>query len=187
MSAAGVPVASTGAAAHGLAVVTGRFQPFHVQHLELVLLALERAAHVLVGVTNPETEQRRAHPASAHRHLPSANPYTYAQRRTAIEAALRTAGVDASRYSIAPFPLDAPDRWPEIVPPGTPQVVRVYSDWEREKVRRFEAAGYPAIVLQGDEATRVSGTEIRRRIAAGEEWQAWVPPGARERVQSWLD
>jgi nicotinamide mononucleotide adenylyltransferase len=187
MSAAGASVASQHVAARGLAVVTGRFQPFHVQHLELVLLALEQAAHVLVGVTNPEPEEHRAHPASAHRHLASANPYTYAQRRIAIDAALRVAGVDASRYSIAPFPLDAPERWPQIVPPGTPQVVRVYSDWEQEKVRRFEAAGYPAIVLAGDEATRVSGTEIRRRIAVGEAWQAWVPPGAREVVQSWLD
>lgn len=187
MSVAGASVASPQVAAYGLAVVTGRFQPFHVQHLELVLLALERAVHVLVGVTNPEPAEHRAHPASAHRHLASANPYTYAQRRTAIDAALRAAGVDASRHSIAPFPLDAPDRWVEFVPPGTPQFVRVYSDWEREKVRRFEAAGYPAIVLAGDEATRVSGTEIRRRIAAGEAWQPWVPPGAREVVQSWLD
>jgi nicotinamide mononucleotide adenylyltransferase len=187
MTATGAAVASPHVAVHGLAVVTGRFQPFHVQHLQLVLLALEQAAHVLVGVTNPEPEGHRAHPASAHRHLASANPYTYAQRRNAIDAALRAAGIEASRYSIAPFPLDAPDRWPEIVPPGTPQFVRVYSDWENEKVRRFEAAGHPAIVLPGDEATRVSGTEIRRRIGADEAWQELVPPGAREVVQSWLD
>ncbi len=187
MTAARAPVGTPAVAADDVVVVTGRFQPFHVQHLELVLFALDRAAHVLVGVTNPEPEQRRAHPASAHRHLASANPYTYPQRRTAIDAALRAAGVDPSRYSIAPFPLDAPDRWAELVRPGTPQLVRVYSDWEREKVRRFEVAGYPPIVLEGEAATRVSGTEIRRRIAAGEAWQDLVPPGAREVVQSWLD
>lgn len=168
-----------------LAIVTGRFQPFHVQHLELVRLALERTSCVIVGVTNPEPEDRRAHPASAHRHLASANPFTYAQREQAIDAALRADGVARDRYRIVPFPLDEPARWPAVAPPGTPQFVRVYSDWEREKARRFEAAGYPPVVLEGDLDTRVSGTEIRRRMASGESWEAWVPPGAREAVTRW--
>lgn len=165
-----------------LLAVTGRFQPFHVQHLELVRLALDRSDQVLIGVTNPDPHDRRAHPASAHRHLESANPYTYAERDRAIAAALQADGVPRSRFRILPFPLDDPDRWPALVPPGTPQLVRVYSAWEREKVRRFDAAGYPAIVLEGDPANRVSGTEIRCRIAAGESWSEWVPPGAREEV-----
>ncbi|MCZ8130866.1 MAG: hypothetical protein O9284_06140 [Steroidobacteraceae bacterium] len=165
-----------------LVAVTGRFQPFHVQHLELVRVALARADRVLIGITNPEAAGRRAHPASAHRHLAVANPLTYEQRRGIVAAALEADGVPQARYAIAPFHLDEPERWPDCVPPGTPQLVRVYSDWEREKVRRFAAAGYPPIALDGDAATRVSGTEIRRRIAAGEPWEEWVPPGARERV-----
>lgn len=165
-----------------LVVVTGRFQPFHVQHLELVRIGLERSDCVAIGVTNPEPGDRRAHPASGHRHLAAANPFTYAERERAIAAALRADGVPDARFRILPFPLDEPERWPALVPPGTPQLVRVYSDWEREKVRRFDAAGFPAMVLDGVAASRVSGTEIRRRIAAGEDWSAWVPPGAREEV-----
>jgi hypothetical protein len=62
----------------------------------------------------------------------------------------------------------------------------VFSDWEREKVRRFAAAGFPPRVLQGDPERRVAATEIRRRIVAGEPWDAEVPAGARELLAAWL-
>lgn len=168
-----------------LLAVTGRFQPFHVDHLALVRHALGLAARVLIGITNPDGAARAAHPTSAHRHLADANPYSYAQREQLIDAALRADGIDAARVRIVAFPLDEPQRWPALLPPGTPQLVRIYSDWEREKARRFAAAGYPPRVLQGDPATRVTATEIRRRLAAGEPWQHWVPPGARELLAEW--
>lgn len=169
-----------------LLAVTGRFQPFHVDHLALVRHALDRAGQVVIGITNPDSAARVAHPASAHRHLASANPFDYAQRERLIAAALHADGIDAARYRIVAFPLDEPARWPALLPPGTPQLVRVFSDWEREKVRRFAAAGYPPLVLQGDPATRVSATGIRRCLASGEAWQHWVPPGARELLVDWV-
>lgn len=169
----------------GLIAVTGRFQPFHRDHLDLVQQALAIADRVLIGVTNADAAELRRHPASPHRHLTTANPFSFEQRRQLIDAALAAAGVAAARYEILPFPLDEPERWPAIVPPGTPQLVRVFSDWEREKVRRFAAAGYAPRVLTGDAATRVSGSDIRRAMQAWQPWQQWVPPGARELLQRW--
>jgi cytidyltransferase-like protein len=169
----------------GLIAVTGRFQPFHRDHLDLVQQALAIADRVLIGVTNADAAELRRHPASPHRHLTTANPFSFEQRRQLIEAALAAAGVAAARYEILPFPLDEPGRWPAIVPPGTPQLVRVFSDWEREKVRRFAAAGYAPRVLSGDAATRVSGSDIRRAMQARQPWQQWVPPGTRELLQRW--
>ena len=99
-----------------------------------------------------------------------------------ITAALTTDGVSPARFRIEPFPLESPADWPSLLPLGTGQLVRVFSDWEREKVRRFDVAGYPAIVVEGNPLTRISGTEIRRRLASGEPWEQWVPSGARELV-----
>ncbi len=161
-------------------VVTGRFQPIHFDHLALLRHAFALAEHVVVGITNPEPAARTAHPGSAHRHLASANPWTYDERAALIAAALHADGVAADRYTILPFPLDEPARWPDLVPPGTPQLVRVFSDWEREKVRRFSEQGYPPIVLEGDIATRLSASDIRAAMRSGAAWQAQVPPGARE-------
>lgn len=165
--------------------VTGRFQPFHVDHLELVQWALAHAEKVCIGVTNPCSELRQAHPASAHRHRADANPWNDAQRAALIRAALDAASVPVARYDIVPFPLDDPSRWPAILPAGTPQLVRVFSDWEREKLRRFEAAGYPVVALQGDPERRISATDIRSAMANGAPWQHWVPPGARELLLEW--
>ena len=169
-----------------LVVFTGRFQPFHRGHLEMVHHALDLAEKVLIGVTNPDDAPRVAHAASPHRHLSASNPYSYQQRQQLIEAALHVDGVAATRYDIVPFPLDAPALWPRIVVPGTPQLVRVFSDWEREKVRRFAAAGYPPLVVEGDPTNRVTATEVRRALAAGEAVPGSVPCGTRELLQSWL-
>ena len=165
--------------------VTGRFQPIHFDHLALLQHAFAQADHVIIGITNPEPAARAAHPASAHRHLAAANPWTYDERAALIDAALCSAGVDSARYTILPFPLDEPARWPALLPPGTPQLVRVFSDWEREKVRRFAAAGYPPQVLEGNPATRLSASDIRSAMQDAAPWQQWVPPGARELLLRW--
>jgi nicotinamide mononucleotide adenylyltransferase len=165
--------------------VTGRFQPFHNDHLALVLHALALAPRVVIGITNPDAADCREHPASAHRHLPAANPYSFEQRASLIAAAMSAAGVPPGRAAIVPFPLETPLRWSQLLPPGTAQLVRVFSDWEREKVRRFEAAGFPVIVLQGDSAGRLSATQVRAALSGGAPWQQWVPPGARELLAAW--
>jgi nicotinamide-nucleotide adenylyltransferase len=35
-------------------MVHGRFQPFHSGHLQYALAALQRCAHLIVGITNPD-------------------------------------------------------------------------------------------------------------------------------------
>jgi len=166
-------------------VFTGRFQPFHLDHLEMVRHALGLAERVLIGVTNADEANWIPHAASAHRHLASANPFSYQQRVQLIDAALQADAIARERYDIVPFPLDAPERWPALVAPGTPQLVRVYSDWEREKVRRFAAAGYPTLVVEGDVAKRLTATEIRRALSAGEGVPASVPRGAHALLKTW--
>ncbi len=148
----------------------------------MVHAALGLAQRVMIGVTNPDPTTLHRHATSAHRHLPDANPFTFEERAAMINAALTADGVPLDRVQIEPFPLESPERWPSLLPRGTRQLVRVFSDWEREKVQRFDGAGYPAIVLEGNSLTRISGTEIRRRLVSGEPWEQWVPPGARELV-----
>lgn len=151
----------------------------------MVRHALLLAQNVIIGITNPDAAQRRAHPTSAHRHLDAANPFSYAQRERLIEAALQCECIPQSRYRIVPFPLEEPERWHTLLEAGTPQLVRVFSDWEREKVRRFTAADYPVVVLEGNPSTRISGTDVRSQMARGDTQLGAVPPGARELLASW--
>jgi len=169
-----------------LIAFTGRFQPFHCQHLEMVQFALQRASKVLIGITNPEDKNYEYHPSSSHRHLAESNPLSVIQRQQLIEAALSEDGILGSRWRVIAFPLDRPGCWPSLIPPRTPQLVRVFSAWEREKVRRFEAAGYPPLVVDGDSANRLSASDVRHSMRTTRQVPASVPPGAREWLGRWL-
>lgn len=160
--------------------VAGRFQPFHVDHLELVLHALALAEQVLICITNPDARSLQPAAQSAHRHLAAANPFTWFERLRIIEAALEHTGTARRRYVITPFPLDEPATWSSYVPRRTPHLVRIFSDWEREKSRRLRAGDYPVIELQGDSQRRVSASDIRAAMARGDgTWRELVPDGAR--------
>jgi nicotinamide-nucleotide adenylyltransferase len=164
--------------------VTGRFQPFHVDHLELLEEALSRAAQVLICITNPDHRSLQPAAASAHRHLAAANPFSYFERLLFIEAALEHHGVAHRRYTITPFPLDEPSTWTAYVPAGTPQLVRIFSDWERDKSHRL-AGAYPVIELQGDARRRVSASDIRDAMARGDDgWRRLVPGGTRALLEA---
>lgn len=155
--------------------VTGRFQPFHRDHAWLVDHALSLSDCLLIGITNPDVRSLVAFATSEHRHLPHANPFSYLERQQMIRAALAAAGIPSGRYEIVPFPLDSPAACSAYVPIGTPQLVRVFSEWEQTKVERLETAGYPVVVLQGDASRRVSGSRVRAALSSGEPWERWVP------------
>lgn len=162
-------------------MVHGRFQPFHSGHLEYSLQAAGLCRELVVGITNPELSEVPEEPTSRHRHLPEANPYSYRERLLMVRAALGAAGIDLTRVAIVPFPIHDPSRWRHYVPPGATHFIRVFSDWEAEKAARLRAAGYAVVELPAG-AKRVSGTEVRRRLAIGADWRALVPPAVAELI-----
>jgi nicotinamide mononucleotide adenylyltransferase len=160
-----------------LAAVTGRFQPVHAQHVELFGLALAGAERLAVAITNPDAETRQEVWSSTHRHTEQANPFSYYERARMLHAALSEAGL-ASRVTLVPFDLTRPGVWGEYVPRAARQFVRVYDEWERQKAGWLAEAGYPVTVLEGDPATRVSGTEVRAALRAGRDPGTLLPPAA---------
>ena len=162
-----------------LGCVTGRFQPIHQQHLGLFDIALEACTHLIIAVTNPDTGARHREPGSAHRRTASANPFSYFERARLITAALREHGV-AEHCTLVPFDLARNNIWPQYVPSNARHFVRAYGEWEREKARRLEHAGYAVTLLEGNAANRVSASEIRASLRAGDgAWQALVPAATR--------
>lgn len=158
----------------GYACVTGRFQPVHEQHLELIGMALSRADQVVVGITNPDTNARRAELTSAHRHTPEANPFSYFERLVLLRAALQAKGWH-DQVVIVPFDLTRPFCWAEYVPLQTLQVVRIFSDWEKEKGRQLREAGYPVWEVPGDPDSKLHAADIRSAMTANRDWTTMVP------------
>ncbi len=166
-----------------LACVTGRFQPVHRQHTELFARAASSADQLIVAVTNPDPGARQPTAQSAHRHLDSANPFTYFERVQLLEAALTESALPAT---IVPFDLTRPEHWHDYVPASAVQFVRAYSDWEREKARMLTGGGYRVELIDGDPAMKISATDVRAAIAAGASTTELLTPAVAEALERLL-
>jgi cytidyltransferase-like protein len=155
-------------------MVHGRFQPFHLGHLEYLVAAAARCRRLAVGITSPEGFPVRPEPDDPLRHLPESNPFTYDERRRMVEAAAREAGVGP--VEPFPFPITEPELWDAHVPREAVQFVRVLSPWGASKLARFRARGHRVVVLDAPGGKRVSGHDVRAAMRDGGDWRALVPP-----------
>ena len=168
------------------ACVTGRFQPLHHQHMDLFSIALQKSDYLIVAITNPDVGARHDEQTSAHRHTQSANPFTFHERARLITAALETAGMQ-HRSMIVPFDLTRASHWHEYVPRAATHFVRAYSDWERQKADILRQGGYKVELMEGDNQSRLSASDIRLEIAGeGGSWRTLVAPGTVNLIDEFL-
>ncbi len=157
-------------------MINGRFQPFHNGHLEYQRAAVGRCGNLVIGITNPDPTQISEEATSQHRHLSESNPFTFFQRSVMIREVLIEEGIPLERSLIIPFPVHSPEIWRHYLPPNVVHYLRVFSVWEQAKVDRLRQQGYTAEVLDEGVPKAVEGTEVRRRMASGEDWEELVPP-----------
>ena len=158
-------------------MIHGRFQPFHLGHLEYLQGAAARCEQIFVGITNPDPARIKPEPSDPLRHLPESNPFTYGERLLMVKAAARDAGVELERLHVIPFPVNEPDLWPAYVPADVVQFIRLFSDWGGTKLERLREAGYEVVVLDEGSAKEVAGADVRAAMRNGAGWERLVPPG----------
>ena len=176
-------------------VACGRFQPFHLGHLEYVLAAKKQCDFLWVGIPNPEPSLTKRDPADPHRSLPTSNPFTYHERFLMIRESLLEAGVPRKQFDIVPFPINFPERIPWYAPKHAKYFVTVYDDWGRKRVSLLQSAGLDVCVLweRTPDSKVTTGGEIRSMMQKKQRWQSKVPKavaktfresGADERIRS---
>jgi cytidyltransferase-like protein len=161
-------------------MIHGRFQPFHLGHLEYLKGAAARAEEVFVGITNPDPERIKPEASDPLRHLPESNPYSYVERLLMVKAAAADARIEPERVHVIPFPVNEPGLWNAYVPDGAVQFIRLFSDWGGTKLDRLRAAGYEVVVLDEGAEKGISGAEVREALRTGGDWERLVPPGVAE-------
>jgi len=157
-------------------MVHGRFQPFHLGHLEYLRGAASRVDEIFVGITNPDPARIKPEPSDPLRHLPESNPWTYTERLLMIAEVASDEGW-RERLHVIPFPVNEPELWPAYVPWDVVQFIRLFSDWGGTKLERLRDAGYEVVVLDEGSEKEVSGADVRAALKAGGDWERMVPPG----------
>jgi cytidyltransferase-like protein len=147
-------------------MIHGRFQPFHLGHLEYLRGAAARSDEVFIGITNPDPERIRPEASDPLRHLPESNPYTYVERLLMVKAAAADAGIAAERVHVIPFPVNEPELWDAYVPRDVVQFIRLFSGWGGTKLQRLREAGYEVVVLDEGAEKEVSGADVREALRA---------------------
>lgn len=173
---AGPTGGARGAHADRPAMVHGRFQPLHNDHLEYILEAAAFSTSLVVGITNADATQVAFEASEPERSDPAANPFPFHLRVRMVRDALLEAGFPAAGLLVVPFPIHDPTRWADYVPPGAVHYLRVFSPWGAAKVDRLRAAGHEVVDLAGGRPKGISGSEVRRRLREGSGWEAMVPP-----------
>ena len=105
--------------------VCGRFQIFHMDHLQYCLAAAHRCEHLIVGITSPDKSVNPLEAVDPHRCTDEANPCNYYERMKMIEGALLEAGLPREKFDIVPFPIGRPELIQAYVPAGVTVFVTV--------------------------------------------------------------
>lgn len=143
------------------ALLIGRFQPFHNGHMEMIRKVFEECDHVTIGI------------GSAQYSHTDKDPFTAGERYQMIAEALRSEGY--TNYYIVPIEdLNRYAVWVAQVVSMCPPFGIVYSNNPYTR-RLFVEAGYRVRNSPLYNRSEYSGTEVRRRIREGEEWEHLVP------------
>jgi nicotinamide-nucleotide adenylyltransferase len=142
----------------------GRFQPFHKGHLATVKFALGRVDQLVIVV------------GSAQKSHEPRNPFTAGERIRMIKESLDTDNeVDVRRILIIPVPdIDVHSLWTHQVDLLVPKYDIVFAN-DLFTLMLFREEGVKAIEAPLHRRNEMEATEIRRRMAAQENWEDLVP------------
>ena len=140
----------------------GRFQPFHLGHLDVVRRLARAHDELVVAI------------GSANVSHSALNPFTAGERLAMIHAACREAGV--ANAIIVPLPdVGRNAVWVSHVASLVPRVSTVYSN-NPLPTRLFHEAGYRVAPARFHERALYEGTRIRELMRKGDDaWRELVP------------
>ena len=158
-----------------LGFIHGRFQLFHNDHLRYALLAKAQCKKLIVGITSPENTTLIREEIDPHRSEAASNPFSYFERFNMVKLALLEAGIKREDFEIVPFPIERPEILHNYIPLTATSFFTIYDEWGYEKLHRLGELGYGTYVLFDDREKQMCSTDIRQKIALGDDWSAFVP------------
>ena len=145
-------------------LMMGRFQPFHLGHLDLVKQILSECDEVVIAITSSQFNYLEK------------DPFTASERIEMIYQALKEDGVDLSRCFIIPIENQFNiATWTSYLKSTLPQFDKVYSGNEYVSMLLADT-GIQVIKPKFLERERYNATRIRNLMMEDQNWQSFVPP-----------
>ena len=143
----------------------GRFQPFHLGHLEAVKFGLLHVENlwICIGSSNKSNEKR--------------NPFSADERKEMILSSLES--VMLKRIQIYHVPdIDDHEKWTYHIDSIVPKYDIVFSN-DDFTLTLYQKRGIKTMKVPLKEREKFSGTNIREMIASGKNWKELVSEGTK--------
>ena len=147
-------------------LLIGRFQPFHLGHLDAVLFGLSRTENlfICIGSSNKSNERR--------------NPFSAKERREMIISSIEPSM--AERIKIFDIPdVGDHEKWAFEIDKIVPKYDVVFTNDEFTQTL-FEKREMNVVPVVLKDREKFSGTNIRKLIADDKNWQDLVPRGTKK-------
>ena len=147
-------------------LLIGRFQPFHLGHLDAVLFGLSRTENLFIGIgsSNKSNERR--------------NPFSAEERREMIISSIEPSMADRLKIFDIPDVGDH-EKWTFEIDKIVPKYDIIFTNDEFTKTL-FEKREMNVVPVVLKDREKFSGTNIRELIVDDKNWQDLGPRGTKK-------
>lgn len=144
-------------------LMMGRFQPFHLGHLELAKQILSECDELIIAITSSQFNYLEK------------DPFTAGERIEMIHNSIKESGIDLSRCFIVAIENQFNiATWPSYLKASLPQFDKVYSGNDYVKMLLGDF-GIETVSPTFLDRTQYNATRIRSMIVSGDDWEHLVP------------
>ena len=144
-------------------LIMGRFQPFHLGHLDLVKQILGECDEIIIAITSSQFNYLEK------------DPFTAGERIEMIHNSLKESNIDLSRcFIVAVENQFNVATWASYLKAALPHFDMVYSGNEYVKMLLADSE-INVVAPKFLDRTKFNATRIRLMIISGDDWQNLVP------------
>ena len=146
-------------------LLIGRFQPFHLGHLEAFRFALTKVDKLWIGI------------GSSNKSPEKNNPFSADERKEMILSSIDE--ITKNRIQIFYIPdLDNHQKWIENIDTIVPEFDVIFTNDELTQ-SLYSNRGKKTIEVIFKDREILSGTNIREKIQSDQDWKKFVPDGTK--------